>query len=200
MRKLRSLTGMSVICGSRRIGRLLQAELTDDLRQLSGIWVGSGLLGTRFIPVESLEMLGQVAVIADDAGRRRPLRSKPLLKRAVSTDGRRMGAITGAEIDELSFAVCALELSAGLWDDLVHHRQRVTRYTVNPDNGEVIIEPAEPNREEGAHEGWIDEGPDHRHADRRIGGDDVRHHELADREEMEPEGPADGQLDLRQGG
>lgn len=200
MRKLRSLTGMSVVCGSHRIGRLLQAELTADLRQLSGIWVGAGLIGTRFIPVENLEMLGQVAVMTDDSGRRRPIRSKPLLKRAVSTDGRRLGAITGAEIDELSFAVIALELSAGLWDDLAHHRQRVTRFTVNPDNGEVIVEPAEGTREEGAHEGWIDEGPDHRHADRRIGGDGVRHLELADREALEPEGTSDGQLDFRQGG
>lgn len=200
MRKLRSLTGMSVVCGSRRIGRLLQAELTADLRQLSGIWVGAGLMGTRFIPAERLEMLGEVAVMADDRGRRRPMRSRPLLKRAVSTDGRRMGAITGAEIDELSFAVCALELSEGLWDDLAHHRRRVTRYTVNPDNGEVVIDLAEATREEGEHEGWIDEGPDHWHADRRIGGDGVRRHELADGEALEPEGPPDGQLDFRQGG
>ena len=200
MRKLRSLTGMSVVCGSRRIGRLLQAELTADLRQLSGIWVGAGLMGTRFIPAERLEMLGEVAVMVDDRGRRRPMRSRPLLKRAVSTDGRRMGAITGAEIDELSFAVCALELSEGLWDDLAHHRLRVTRYTVNPDNGEVVIDLSEATREEGEHEGWIDEGPDHRHADRRIGGDGVRRHELADGEALEPEGPPDGQLDLRQGG
>ena len=200
MRKLRSLTGMSVVCGSQRIGRLLRAELTADLRQLSGIWVGAGLLGTRFIPAERLEMLGRVAVMAEDRGRRRPMRSGPLLKRAVSTDGRRLGAITGAEIDELSFGVIALELSAGLWDDLVRHRQRVTRYTVNPDNGEVIIEPAETTREEGAHEGWIDEGAADRHADRRFGGDHIRRHELADGEALEPEGPPDGQLDLRQGG
>ena len=200
MRKLRSLTGMSVVCGSRRIGRLLRTELTADLRQLSGIWVGAGLIGTRFIPAERLEMLGRVAVMAEDPGRRRPIRSGPLLKRAVSTDGRRLGAVTGAEIDELSFGVIALELSAGLWDDLAHHRQRVTRYTVNPDNGEVIIEPAEVTREEGAHEGWIDEGPADRYADRRLGGDDIRRHELADGEALEPKGPPDGQLDLRQGG
>ena len=122
-----------------------------------------------------------MAVMAEDSGRRRPMRSAPLLKRAVSTDGRRMGAITGAEIDELSFSVCALELSAGLWDDLAHHRQRVTRYTVNPENGEVVIEPAEATREEGEHEEWIDEGPDHRYADRRIGGDGIRRHELTEK-------------------
>ena len=196
MRKLRSLTGMAVVCGSRRIGRVLQAELTADLRQLAGIWVASGLLGTRFIPAERIELLGQVAVMADDRGKRRPMQVRSLFKRAVSTDGRRMGAITGAEIDELSFAVCALELSAGLWDDLAYRRRRVTRYTVNPDNGEIVIGPAEAMREEGEHEGRLDEGPDHRHADRRICGDGVRHHELADGEALEPEGPADGKLDL----
>ena len=196
MRKLRTLTGMPVICGSRRIGRLLRAELTRDLRQLAGIWVGAGLLGTRFIPAESLEMLGQVAVMVEDGGKRMRMRTKPLLMRAVSTDGRRMGAITGAEIDELSFAVSALELSAGLWDDLAYHRRRVTRYSVNPDNGEVIIEPVEATREEGAHEGRIDEGADRRDVDRRIGGYGIRHHELADGKAVEPEGQADGQLDL----
>ena len=175
---------------------MLRGELAEDLRQLDGIWISAGLRGTRYIPAESLELLGRVAVMAEDSGRRRSMRSKPLLKRAISTDGCRMGAITGAEIDELSFAVRALELSSGFWEDLVHRRQRVTRYTVNPDNGEVVIDPAEATREEGAHEGWIDEGPDHRHADRRIGGDGVRHHELADGKAMEPEGPPDGQLDL----
>ena len=200
MRKLRALTGMCVICGSQTVGRILKADLTEDLTQLSGLWVEAGLLGTRFIPAERLEILGRVAVMADDCGRRRRMQTRPLLARAVSTDGRRLGAITGAEVDEVSFAVCALELSAGLWDDIVRHRQRVTRFTVNPDNGEVIVDPAEAEREEGAHEGRNDEGSDRGHADRRIGGHGVRHHELADGEEVEPEGQADGQLDLRQGG
>ena len=199
MRTLRALIGMPVICGHRRIGRVLRPELTDDLRQLSGIWVGAGLRGTRFIPAECLEMLGQVAVMAEDDGRRGRMSAKPLLKRAVSTDGRRLGAITGAEIDEMSFAVAALELSAGLWDDILHHRQQVVRFTVNRENGEVIVDPADADREEGAHEGRNDEGADHRNADRRLRGDHVRHYELADGEKMEPEGQADRQLDLRQG-
>ena len=200
MRKLRSLIGMSVVCGSRRVGRLLRAELTEDLKQLAGIWVGAGLRGTRYIPAESLELIGRVAVMADVPGSRARMASKPLFARAVSTDGRRLGAITGAEIDEMTFAVSALELSAGLWDDLLRGRQRVTRYTVNRERGEVIIDSAaQTEREEGAHEGF-DEGPAHGHADRRLGGDDVRHHELADGEEVESDGQTDGQLDFRQGG
>jgi len=197
MRKLRALTGLPVVCGHRRIGRLLRAELTEDLKQLSGIWVSAGIRGTRYIPAESLQWLGQVAVMVDDAGRRGHMPTGTLLKRAVSTDGRRVGAITGAEIDEVSFAVTALELSAGLWDDLLYRRQRIWGFTVNRDNGEVVVLPAEDEREEGAHEERFDEGPDRGDADWRIRGDGLRRHELADGTKVEPEGPPDGQLDLR---
>ena len=197
LRKLRALIGMPVLCGSRRIGRVVRAQLTEDLRQLKGIWISAGLGGTRFVPCEALEMIGTVAVMTDDKGRRARMRARPLLMRAVSTDGSRLGAITGAEIDEVSFAVNALELSAGLWEDLLIGRQRVTRYSVDQDNGEVIIDPAGDEREENAYEGRIDEGTDCGHADRRLGGDDLRRHELADGAEVEPEGQADRQLDLR---
>ena len=64
---------------------------------------------------------------------------KKLLYRAISTDGRRIGAITGAEIDEISFLVTALELARGLWDDLISGRDRVTGYSVSPDALEVIV-------------------------------------------------------------
>lgn len=196
LRKLRALVGMPVICGSHRIGRVIQAQLTEDLRQLKGLWIGGGLGGTRFIPSESLEMIGTVAVMSDERGKRRRMRDRPLLMRAVSTDGSRLGAVTGAEIDEISFAVRALEVSCGLWDDLMNGRARVTRYSVNPESGEVIIDPAANGREADSDEGRIDEGPDRGHADRRLGGDGLRHHELADRAEVEPEGQADRQLDF----
>lgn len=200
LRKLRALIGMPVLCGSRRIGRVVQPQLTEDLTQLKGIWISAGLGGTRFVPCEALEMIGTVAVLTDDRGSRGRMKARPLLLRAVSTDGRRIGAITGAEIDEVSFAVNALELSAGLWEDLLMGRARVTRYSVNAESGEVIIDPAADEREENAYEGRIDEGADRGHADRRLGGDDLRRHELADGAQVEPEGQADRQLDLRSRG
>jgi len=140
MRKLRNLIGMPVVVNGRRLGRLVHAQLTDDLRRLSGVWVDSGLLGTRHIPAENLEMIGCMAVMADDRGKRMRCRVGFGLHRAVATDGRRLGAITGAEIDELSFLVQALELSGGLWDDLYSGRRRILRYTVSPENGEVVVQ------------------------------------------------------------
>lgn len=196
LRKLRALVGMPVLCGSRRIGRVVQARLNDDLTRLEGLWVSGGLMGTRHIPAESLQLIGDVAVMADDAGRRCRSQARPLLLRAVSTDGRRVGAVTGATVDEVSFAVTSLELSRGFWDDLLHGRASVRRYAVNPGSGEVVIQAATEGREGEGHEGRNGEGTDDGHADRRIGGDDLRRHELADRAEVEPAGQEDGQLDL----
>ena len=189
MRTVRGLIGMPVVIGSRRIGRVLQADISDDLRRLEGIWVGAGLRGTRYIPSDSLEVLGDAAIIADASGRRGRGRARPLFRRAVSTDGLRLGAITGAEIDGVSFLVTGLELSAGLWDDLFTRRQRVTRFTVNRETGDVIVDPAGQEREAEDDEGRNAQGTDHRDADRRVSGHDLRHQELADREKMEPAGP-----------
>ena len=129
MRKIRNLIGMPVICRRQKIGRLVQAELSPDLKQLEGIWVDRGLRGTRYIPAEHVGTIGQVAILADNRGKRRRCNSSGLLFRAVTTDGLRIGAVVGAEIDELSFLVGALEVTLGLWDDLYAGRLRVERYT-----------------------------------------------------------------------
>ena len=124
VKTIRSLIGMPVVCQNRKIGRTVQAELEDDLTRLRGIWVSAGFRGGRWIPAESLQMLGSVAVLSDGPGQRRRMRFAPLFRRATATDGTRLGAITGAEIDEISFAVTALELSQGFWDDLLTRRRR----------------------------------------------------------------------------
>lgn len=139
MRKVRNLIGMPVVCNRQRIGRLVQADLSPDLKRLEGIWVDSGLRGTRYISADHVCMIGQVAVIADGRGKRRRCSTSPLLYRAVSTSGGRIGAVVGAEIDEVSFLVGALEVTLGLWDDLYAGRLRVEGYTVNQERGEVIV-------------------------------------------------------------
>ena len=137
MRKLRNLIGMPVICRRQKIGRLVHAELSADLTRLEGIWVDCGLRGTRYIPCEQLEMIGERSVIADSRGVRKKCAGSALFCRAVSTNGSRLGAIVGAEVDELSFLVQALELTQGFWDDLYAGRRRVESYSAG--NGEVIV-------------------------------------------------------------
>lgn len=136
MRKVRNLIGMPVICRRQKIGRLVQADLSNDLRHLKGIWVDCGLRGTRYIPTEQLGMIGEKAVMADSPGKRRRCSCSSILRRAISTDGKRIGAIVGAEVDEISFLVRALELTRGIWDDLYRGRIRVEGYNVH---GDVVI-------------------------------------------------------------
>lgn len=138
MRKIRNLAGMPVICCRRRIGRLVQAELSEDLKRLEGIWVDGGLKGTRYIPAEHLSVIGERSVIADVRGQRKRCTGKPLFYRALSTDGSRIGAIVGAEVDEISFLVHALELTRGFWDDLFLGRSRVEAYSLH--DGSVIVQ------------------------------------------------------------
>lgn len=148
MRKLRSMTGMPVLYGGRKLGRLIQAELSGDLRRMEGIWVDCGLKGTRFITVDHLAMIGDMAVHSDDRGMRRRCSNAGLLIRAVGTDGSRIGAVVGVEIDELSFLVTALEVTHGFWDDLYTGRSRCEHFSLQEGKGEVIIShPAQANLE-----------------------------------------------------
>lgn len=142
MRKIRNLIGMPVICSRKKIGRLVQAELSEDLKRLEGIWVDCGLKGTRYIPSEHLSMIGERSITADVRGQRKRCTGKPIFYRAVSTDGNRIGAIVGAEVDEISFLVHALELTQGFWDDLFLGRSRAEIYSLQ-DNSVIIQDSAQ---------------------------------------------------------
>lgn len=149
MRKVRSMTGMPVICRRQKIGRLMQADLSHDLTHMEGIWVDCGLKGTRYIPVEHLSIIGEMAVMADSRGLRKRCTASSLLYRAVATDGSRIGAIVGAEVDEITFLVGALELTRGFWDDLILGRRQIKGYSVQ--GQEIIITDSTQNdrKEEG---------------------------------------------------
>lgn len=137
MRKLRNLIGMPVVFRRQKIGRLIQAELSPDLKRLEGIWIDGGLKGTRYIAAEHLGMIGENVVLSDSRGIRRRTRVRSLMRRAISTDGCRAGAVTGADVDELSFLVCALELSRGFWEDLWFGRLQIRSY--NAQDPEIIV-------------------------------------------------------------
>jgi len=199
MRKIRAMIGMPVVCRGKRIGRMIGADISGDLKSLLGIWVDSGIRGTRYIPSEEIEMLGRHTIMTDSCGRRKRLTSSPIFYRAVSTDGQRIGAVTGAEINDISFTVEALELSRGMFDDLVLGRLRIQNFSVNRETGEVIIETAGKRMEVDTHEERNGQRTDHRNDSRRFSSDAFRSNELADRKEVESESPPDRKLDQPQG-
>lgn len=143
MKKMRALIGLPVISNGKKIGRVVRCELSEDLSMLEGIWITAVFFGARFVPRDHLGVLGEVSIVSDTAGYRKRCRDKGTLRRAIGTDGSRIGAITGAEIDELTFQVQALELSCGVWDDLLNGRKHVQAFSLNQTTGSVIIDDSE---------------------------------------------------------
>ena len=147
MRDIRALIGLPVIVKGKRVGRVVQTELSGDLKELTGLWTSSGFFGTRFISADCLSVLGRVSVIADHQGLRKRCRPLSVFRRAVGSDGSRLGAVTSAQVDELSFRIETLELSRGLWDDLTVGRRQIRRFSVNQETGNVIIDVSEMEKE-----------------------------------------------------
>ena len=127
---------------------MIQADISEDLSSLHGIWVDAGIRGTVYISSEEIGMIGRVAITSDCPGKRKRLISSPLYHRAVSTDGKRLGAITGVLVNDLSFSVDALELSSGLADDLIYGRRCISAFSVNRNTGEVVVDPVADGKEE----------------------------------------------------
>ena len=152
MKNTRSLFSLPVICSGKKAGRVVQVRVSDDLKRLEGLWIDSGLRGTRFIPADNICRLGDVAIIVDAPGTRGRCDQSPLFLRALTTDGRRIGAISGAEVNETTFRVEALELTKGIWEDVLHGRECVRRFTARPASGAVIVHSPETDRREGGEE------------------------------------------------
>lgn len=150
-KNLRALCGLPVVCAGRTIGRVVEAALSKDLTRLEGIWLDAGLRGARYVPAESIQMLGEVSVSVDAPGTRRRMRQEPLFRRAVTTDGARLGAVVGATVEPMTFQVCELIVSTGYWDDLTRGRLKIRRFAIAADGG-VIADTT--TREVNGDEGW----------------------------------------------
>jgi len=142
VRSAKSLLGMPVIREGEKLGRVALILPDEELRTLSGLYISCGMAGSRFIEGSLLDMIGEVAVLSRDAGKRAQPGVRPLLRRALSPDGRRIGAVTDAFIDEETLRIEALEFSRGYLDDLTGGRMRIRQFSVQK-NGDVIIEDAE---------------------------------------------------------
>lgn len=156
MKSAKAMAGQPVILEGRRIGRVLQVELSEDLTAMTGLWADCGLKGTRYMTGEQIQLLGDVAVIVKEMGKRRRLGEQTLFRRAVASDGSRLGAILDALIDEQTHKVDALLLSEGFLSDLTKGRRAVRQYMVQPGTGSVVLK-SRPDEEGGVeHEGRLD--------------------------------------------
>ncbi len=137
MKGVKAFVGMPVILGGKRIGHVACLTLDESLTRVTGLRIARGLRGNRFVPAGYVSLLGDVAVLVTNEGVR-PSGERGLnLRRATTTDGQILGAITGAMIDERTLKVAALELTSGWWDDLARGRRHVYGWTAS--QGENVI-------------------------------------------------------------
>ena len=142
--------------------------LDEGLRNITGLRIARGLRGNRYIPSSAVSLLGDVAVLVTEEGVRPGGERGLNLRRATTTDGQILGAITGALIDERTLSVAALELSSGWWEDLARGRRYVYGWTAN--QGENVV--LECDGERGSeHEERNLRGGDRGRGDRRGGVD-----------------------------
>jgi uncharacterized protein YrrD len=168
---VKAFVGMPVILNGKRIGHVACLTLDEGLKCVTGLRIARGLRGNRYIPSSAVSLFGDVAVLVTEEGVRPGGERGLNLRRATTTDGQILGAITGALIDERTLSVAALELSSGWWEDLARGRRYVYGWTAC--QGENVILECDGERGSEHEEQRNLHGDHHGRADRRGGGDGV---------------------------
>ncbi len=140
MKSMKALIGRPVLLDGKAIGHVTEVELDEGLNALLGLYVDGAFMGTRRIEKKDVVLLGDVSVMVTSKGKRARVKDARM-RRVRTADGCRIGAVTGALLDEDTMRVCALELSRGFLDDFFTGRQWVYGYRVNASSGDVLIEP-----------------------------------------------------------
>jgi len=138
---MKRLIGLPVIQSGRQIGVVVRGVLSRDGKRLSGLVVRDGLMSSRWIDAQGVDLLGDISVLSSISPVRLPKSADYKLFRVTDANGLRIGIVTDALLDEETLRVTALEISSGPVDDLVDGRFFATRYDVKSLNntGHVII-------------------------------------------------------------
>lgn len=141
MTGLKRMVGLPVMLNGEEAGYVLRGVLTTDGRALRGLVMRGNIKGARWLPKESITLLGDVAVIAAKKPSRCPKDATYRLFKVSDTLGTRLGVVTDALIDEESMRVKALQISSGPVDDLTMGRWYALHYSVtnSGNTGHVTI-------------------------------------------------------------
>lgn len=138
MRTLREIIGLPVLLEGQLTGYVLGADTDEALTKVCGLWISGVHTGSRRIEAEDIVSIGDRSVLVKSRGKRASARSGMLFRRAVTTDGTRIGAVIDCDVSD-SLDISALWLTCGYPDDLLRGRQRIERYAVRSSDGTVLI-------------------------------------------------------------
>lgn len=147
MRSAKSLIGMPVVLGNKKLGRVARILPNDSLTAVRGMEFSRGFGASRLIECADLDVVGDVVVLVRSAGCRTSNAERPLFRRALLPDGSRIGAVTDLLLDEKTLRIEALELTRGYPDDLLRGRSHIRQYCIGK-GGDVIVDPSEGGKSE----------------------------------------------------
>ncbi|MGN0972202.1 MAG: hypothetical protein ACI4OY_09610, partial [Aristaeellaceae bacterium] len=136
MIRLGSVTGLPVVCSGRLQGRVEQAVLTPDGRNLRGLVVRKGFGGARWLAAEDILVLGEVSVISLRRPGRMPRDAAFTLGCVRDTAGLDLGRVTDVYLQPESRRVAALEITLGPLEELRCGRMLAREFAVHPAPGE----------------------------------------------------------------
>lgn len=140
MKSARSIIGLPVLVLSRVAGHATGLNIDLANRRLKGVYLTSMPFGARLIDFADIEIIGEVSIIARNAGTRSGTHEVRDIK-ALAANGERIGRVTGALIDESSGRIEAVEVSRGFWEDIIYGRRWVFDYAAGSDPQGVFINP-----------------------------------------------------------
>lgn len=136
MIRLGSVTGLPVILEGHRLGQVEQAVLTRDGRQLRGLVVRRGFGVARWLAMDQVKVLGQVAVIAACMPIKLPRDACFSLGIVRDTAGLALGRVTDAYLSPEDHRVLAIEMTLGPIEDMRCGRMLARTFAVCPAPGE----------------------------------------------------------------
>jgi len=139
MKLWKDLRGLPVVMqdSGRKIGRVEQVWLRAGGQDMLGISIrGRGLRAQkRFAAMSDIRLFGDVSLIVSETRAHPPHQAAWRVDqdvRVYSVDGKKVGWLTDALIEEGSGNVTALEFSRGYIDDVRRGREWVSEFTVRP--------------------------------------------------------------------
>ena len=136
------LRNLPVICGHRQIGLLQSVSLNEAQNRVLALIVSCGIRGKRIIRPDSIEAVDQTFILVRDTQRYKRTQEAPPCRFIRDTSGLLCGRVTDYAIDEQTFDVQAVEMTAGYLGQARRRRLWVYAYQRSENHVEELVVPA----------------------------------------------------------
>lgn len=127
---LNRLIGMPVIWQDQNLGSVERGVTDAQARRLWGVIVRRGIGMARWIPSEAVMLIGNTCVLARQRPESLPDELPEDMNEVYLTSGEKAGHVTDGVLDGLTLRLRALEVSSGLFYQLMGSAAYAMRYHV----------------------------------------------------------------------